>query len=122
MALPFKFGLGGRIGDGEQWMSWIHIDDCVNLLYTCLTNKKYEGPINFTAPAPVQNKIFTNVLGSALRRPYFFPAPAKLISIALGEMSQLITSGQYVLPEKALAADFKYQYPKLEDALYQIYE
>lgn len=122
MALPFQFGFGGKIGSGEQYLSWIHIHDCVHLLLHALYDERITGPFNITAPKPVQNNSFTYLLAKQLRRPAFFDIPATMMKIALGDMSQLTTDGQYVLPQKALDSGFTFQYNCLEDALEAIYE
>lgn len=117
IALPVKMGVGGKIGDGKQWMSWVHIEDCVNLLLFALYDSKMAGALNVTAPFPRQNKAFTNVLAKQLKRPSLFTAPSGFFKIALGEMHQLITEGQFVYPKKALDQGFVFQYPQLENAL-----
>lgn len=117
MALPVKLFIGGKVGDGEQWISWIHIDDAVSLLNFCLLHEKIEGPVNFTAPHPKRNKEFYQILAEVYKRPYWFPTPEFLISLAMGEMAQLITEGQYVLPQRALDSEFLFKYPKLKPAL-----
>ena len=120
MSLPVKLFVGGKIGLGEQWISWIHIEDVVNLLTYCLTNKKLHGPVNLTAPHPKRNKDFLKTLTTIYKRPYWFPTPAPLMRIILGEMSELVTKGQFVLPEKALNNDFSFSYPHLSGALKSI--
>lgn len=118
----FKGFIGGKIGNGEQWMSWIHIDDVVNLIYFALTNNNIVGPINATAPNPVRNKEFTITLGNVLNRPTLFTVPKTVIDLALGEMGQLITKGQYVLPKKAIESGYTFKYPDLKIALEAIYK
>lgn len=122
MDIPFKGFIGGKIGNGEQWMSWVHIDDVVDLIYFSLTNDNVEGPINATAPNPLRNKDFTAVLGNVLNRPYLFTVPKTIIDLALGEMGQLITRGQYVLPKKAKEYGYNFHYPHLNEALESIYK
>lgn len=122
MALPIKYYVGGKIGTGEQWLSWIHIDDCVELLYFALTNKSIQGPLNMTAPYPQRNLEFTKTLADVQHKPAFIPVPATMIKLVLGDMSQLITDGQYVLPTKAKNNNFTFKYPHLEDALEAIYD
>lgn len=117
MTLPVKLFVGGKIGDGEQWISWIHIDDAVSLLNFCLLHEKIEGPVNFTAPYPKRNKEFYQILAEVYKRPYWFPTPKFLMSLAMGEMAQLITEGQYVLPQRALDSEFLFKFPKLKPAL-----
>lgn len=117
MSLPVKLFIGGKIGHGEQWISWIHIEDVVNLLTYCLTNEKLHGPVNLTAPHPKRNKDFLRTLTTIYKRPYWLPTPGSFIRIVLGEMSELVTKGQFVLPEKALNNDFSFSYPHLSEAL-----
>lgn len=122
MALPIHYYVGGKIGSGKQWLSWIHIDDCVNLLYFALTNPAIKGPLNMTAPYPKRNIEFTKTLAKVQNKPAGIPVPRQMIRLILGDMSQLITNGQYVLPAKAQNYDFSFQYPHLQDALEEIYK
>jgi len=115
MLTPFKLGLGGPIGNGQQGMSWIHQDDIVALIQFLLT-EQCSGVYNATAPTPVSNYKFAKLLGLALSRPALVPMPAIVLKLALGEMSQLLTEGQYILPTRALEAGFTFRYPKLEQA------
>lgn len=121
MSLPIKFFAGGKIGSGEQWIPWIHIDDVVQMIIFSIENAEIEGPINVTAPHPQRNKDFNKTLASVLKRPYWFPTPSPLLMVALGDMSTLITRGQYVLPHKAQAHDYLFNFPKLEAALEDIF-
>ncbi|HSM98421.1 MAG TPA: TIGR01777 family oxidoreductase, partial [Gallionella sp.] len=100
MLLPFKLGMGTRLGDGKQWMSWIHIDDYVAMLHGLLRNARACGPYNMTAPQPVTNAEFTAALAAALHRPAPFIMPAILLKPAMGERACLLLEGQRVLPEK----------------------
>lgn len=120
MSLPVKLFLGGKIGNGEQWMSWVHVDDVVNLILFCINNATIEGPVNVTSPEPKRNKAFLKTLAKVLKRPYWFPTPAPLMKVAMGEMSELITNGQYVLPQKAIDHGFEFSYPQIEAALSEI--
>lgn len=122
MDKPFKGFIGGMIGNGEQWMSWVHIDDVVDLIYYAITKDYVKGPINVTAPNPVRNKDFTQVLGRVLNRPTLFTVPKTIINLAFGEMGQLITRGQYVLPKKAIEFGYNFKYSQLNDALKSIYK
>lgn len=122
MAMPVKLLAGGKIGAGEQWISWIHIQDVVDLMQFCLFNKQIEGPVNFTAPTPERNKDFMRKLAVVLKRPNWFRTPSTIITIALGEMGQLITKGQYVLPRKATDHGFEFSYPELIHAFQQLYK
>jgi uncharacterized protein len=121
MSLPTKLFVGGRVGKGEQWTSWIHIDDVVDLILFALQNKNISGPLNVTSPNPVRNKEFNQILAKSLRRPYWFPTPGPLVRMVTGEMSQLVLKGQYVIPNKALDYGFTFNYPTLEMALNQVF-
>lgn len=120
MSLPVKLFAGGKIGDGEQWISWIHIEDAIKLINFCIANEHINGSVNITAPNPRRNKDLMKKLAKVLKRPYWFPTPSPLIHAVMGEMSQLITKGQYVLPNKSLDAGFQFSYPNLEEALKEI--
>src|SRR5699024_7893329 len=122
MSIPIKLGFGGKIGNAHQWISWIHIDDCINLLTFALTNKNISGPMNVTAPHPTTNDTFIKIAANTLKRPSFLTTPRLLMRTVLGEMSHLITKGQYVLPKKAQTHNFTFSYPKLENALQEIYK
>ncbi len=116
----FRLGLGGRLGDGSQWFSWIHRDDYVNLLLFLLDNESLSGLFNGTAPNPVTNRDFTKIFAKALHRPAFFHVPAWVLRKLLGELSGLLLTGQRVIPKNALAAGFVFAYPDLASALKQI--
>ncbi|MVO98475.1 TIGR01777 family oxidoreductase [Paenibacillus lutrae] len=117
MALPYKLGVGGPIGSGNQWMSWIHIDDMVRLIDTCVRNDEIEGPVNATAPNPVRNREFGEVLAGVLHRPNLFRIPSWVMKGLFGELSVLLLEGQRVLPRKMLEHEFQFAYPVLEEAL-----
>jgi uncharacterized protein (TIGR01777 family) len=118
MLLPFKMGLGGRIGHGKQWMPWIHLDDLVGIILYCINNDNLKGAINGTSPNPVINQVFTKTLGTALKRPTIFPMPKMVVQLLLGQMGEeLLLAGKRVLPRKILDAGYNFQYKKLEDAL-----
>ncbi|GAB4074412.1 TIGR01777 family oxidoreductase [Barrientosiimonas marina] len=117
MKLPMKLFAGGRIGSGEQWLSWVHIDDVIGLLAFCLFHEEMSGPVNITAPHPKRNKDFTKVLAKVLHRPQWLPVPAPIVRFVIGEMSLLVAKGQYVLPHKARAAQYTFIYPYLQEAL-----
>ncbi len=122
MKLPVKLFVGGKIGDGSQWISWVHIHDAVHSILECLENDQLTGPVNVTAPHPARNDYFMKAIAQSLRRPYWFPTPALAIRLALGEMSMLIADGQYVIPRKLLHTnDFKFSYPTIELALKQLH-
>lgn len=117
MKLPFSLGLGARLGDGRQWMSWIHADDWQALALRLLDDTQARGAYNLTAPEPVTNAGFTAGLAAALHRPAVFAAPAWGLQLALGEMAPLLLGGQRVRPERALAAGFTFRHPTLDGAL-----
>ncbi|MCF1427276.1 MAG: TIGR01777 family oxidoreductase [Shewanella sp.] len=117
MLPAFKLGLGGPISDGKQGMSWIHLEDLLSLLEFMLKSPTVAGIYNAVAPGPVSNREFTQTLGQALHRPAIVPAPAWVLNSLLGEQAMLLTKGQYVMPERALAAGFNFRYPRLSEAL-----
>jgi hypothetical protein len=117
MLLPFRLGLGGPIGGGKQWMSWIHIDDLTALISFLLKESTVRGAFNGASPHPVTNAEFTRALAHTLRRPAFLPVPALALKLMLGEMSQVILASQRAIPEAALRAGFTFQYPDIFGAL-----
>jgi len=117
MLPPFKLALGGPIGDGSHYMPWIHIEDMARGIMHLLNNKESKGPYNFTAPHPVNNKEFSRILGKAIHRPALLPMPKGVLKVILGEMSDLLTTGQNVIPEKLLSEEFEFMYPDLLPAL-----
>lgn len=118
MLTPFKFGVGGTVGSGDQWMSWIAIDDLISILVFALENDDLSGPVNATAPQPATNEEFTDTLGQVLHRPTIIPVPAFGIKLLFGEMGEtLLLEGCRVLPEKLQKAGFEFEYPELENAL-----
>ena len=131
MMTPFRLGLGGRLGNGKQWMSWIALEDVVGILKMCLEQTPIQGavefapvsgPINVVAPEPVTNRQFTKTLAAALHRPAILPAPAFALRAALGrEMADaLLLSSQRVVPGKLIAAAYQFRYPTLDGALREI--
>jgi uncharacterized protein (TIGR01777 family) len=117
---PFKLGAGGPIGNGRQWMSWIHHADLTGLFLLALDRADAVGPINGTAPNPVVNREFGRVLGRVLHRPSFLPTPGLALRVLVGEAASVIVTGQRVRPRRALALGYSFQYPTLEAALTQI--
>jgi uncharacterized protein (TIGR01777 family) len=117
MLLPFRLGLGGRLGSGKQWMSWIHRQDWIAIVHFMIANKAMAGPYNATAPNPVANDEFTRTLARCLNRPALLPVPASLLNRLPGGMSQLLLGSQRVMPERLLAEGFRFQYPDLTSAL-----
>ena len=120
MLPPFQWGLGGPLGSGKQWMSWIHLADLVGIIHFILEKKEIQGPVNGTAPNPVTMKEFAQTLAKVLHRPAIFPVPEFVLKILLGEMSDVLLKGQRVLPKRALDAGYAFQFPKLEAALENI--
>ena len=120
MLRPFNLGLGGILGSGQQWMSWIHRDDWISIAKIMINNQTMQGAYNATAPHPVTNSEFTKILAQHLNRPALLPIPAWLLKLLLGERSDLVLASQRVLPERLLAEGFHFQYPELLSALTKI--
>ena len=117
MLLPFRLGIGGPMGSGRQWMSWIAREDIVALIRWLIDHDSAHGAYNGTAPAPVTNAEFARALGAALHRPAFLPTPAFALKLLFGEMADLLLTGQRVVPKRATAEGFKFKYPDLASAL-----
>ncbi|MGC1684020.1 MAG: TIGR01777 family oxidoreductase [Candidatus Acidiferrales bacterium] len=118
MLTPFKLGVGGRLGSGKQWMSWVALDDVVAAIRDAIETPSWRGPMNVVAPNPVRNVEFTRVLARVLHRPALFPAPAFALRLMLGEMADaLLLSSQRVVPQKLLDGRFSFRYVELETAL-----
>lgn len=118
MLLPFRLGLGGRLGSGKQWMSWLTLTEVVGIIRYALGAAALRGPVNAVTPNPVRNADFTGILGRVLRRPTLFPAPAVALRLALGEMAQaLLLSSQRVLPRELEELGYGFEQPRLEPAL-----
>ncbi len=118
MLIPFRLGLGGRLGGGQQYMSWISIDDVVGAMHHALMTDSLRGPVNLTAPEPVTNATFTSVLGRVLRRPTPFPVPAAALRLILGELTdELLLASTRVLPTQLLATGYPFRHATLERAL-----
>lgn len=118
MLTPFKMGVGGPTGSGQQWMSWIHRDDVVGLVQFALEREDVKGPLNATAPNPVRNREFAQTLGKLLHRPAFLPTPAFAVRLMFGEMADvLLLTGQRVLPAAAQRLGYQFKYPDLTSAL-----
>ncbi|MBS1213046.1 MAG: hypothetical protein H6R26_1663 [Proteobacteria bacterium] len=116
----FRLGLGGRIGTGRQWMSWVHLDDHVAITDHLLANASLDGVFNATAPDPVTNREFTECLARVLHRPAFLPVPAAALRLLLGEMAELLLGGQRVLPARLQKEAFPFRYERLEEALREV--
>jgi uncharacterized protein (TIGR01777 family) len=117
MLTPFKLGLGGPMGSGRQWMSWIHLEDLCGLFITALSDESWEGPFNGTAPQPERMADFARTLGRVLHRPTVLPTPGFAMKLLLGEAADVLLTGQHVVPTRALAAGFTFRFPDLEPAL-----
>jgi uncharacterized protein (TIGR01777 family) len=117
---PFKMGVGGPVGSGRQYMPWIHHADIADLFLFAFDTPSCTGPLNGTAPNPVTNKEFSKALGKALHRPAFLPTPAFGLRLMLGEVADVVTTGQRVVPKKALALGYTFRYPELGPALADI--
>ncbi len=114
----YRLGLGGPIGDGNQWFSWIHVNDVVGLIESCLFDRRKQGVFNVTAPEPVRQKMFAAELGRQLNRPVFMRTPAIILKMVYGQMAEeLLISGQKVVPARALDSGYKFLFPTLEGAL-----
>jgi uncharacterized protein len=121
MMRPFQFGFGGKIGSGQQWMSWITLGDVVNLMRLAIENGGTRGPLNFVSPQPVRNAEFTKALAEAMHRPAFFSAPAFALRLALGEMAdEIVLSSQRCLPKKAQDLGYRFQHPEIRAALQHV--
>jgi len=117
LALPFRFGAGGRVGSGRQWVPWIHIDDLVALFLAVLDDEDLRGPVNAVAPEPVRNAELTRVLGRVLRRPTLLPVPGFALRTALGELAGELLGSRRVVPARARTHGFTFAHPDLEAAL-----
>lgn len=117
MSLPFKFFAGGPLGSGEQWMPWIHLDDEVGLILYLIENSAASGPFNATAPNPEKMKEFCRILGKVMRRPSWLRAPEFALRFALGEMAEMLLTGQRAVPAAAQRLGYEFKYPNLTEAL-----
>lgn len=117
MLPPYRYGLGGPLGNGRQYMSWIHLDDMVQLILFLIKTPGIEGPVNATAPNAVTNQEFSQTLADVLKRPNLLRMPASVLRLMMGEMADLLLYGQHVLPKKAQEAGFRFRHPELRPAL-----
>ncbi|MEQ1884737.1 MAG: TIGR01777 family oxidoreductase [Bryobacteraceae bacterium] len=120
LLLPFRLGLGGRLGSGKQWSSWIHVDDLTSLFEFAILEPRITGPLNAVAPNPLTNAEFTRALAKAVHRPALFPVPEFALKLGAGEMAEMLLGGQRVLPHATEAAGFRFRHPRLADALEQL--
>lgn len=117
MLPPFRLGIGGPVAGGRQYVSWIHLDDLAGMIVAALEDDRWSGPVNATAPEPVTNWQLSKALGRALRRPAALPVPAAALRLLYGEMAEIVTTGQRVLPAKALVLGYQFRHPHLQEAL-----
>lgn len=120
MLLPFRLGVGGRLGSGKQWTSWIHIDDLIELIAFLIKESTVRGVFNATSPFPVTNGEFTQALGEAVHRPAILPVPAFALRFALGEMAQVVLASQRAIPDAAQRAGFVFEHPDIFAALAEV--
>lgn len=120
MALPVRLFVGGRLGSGEQALPWIHIDDQVGAIRFLIDNPEAQGAYNLIAPQPTSNAEFMRTLAKTLRRPYWFPVPAFLMRLGLGEMSALVTEGRFAQPKRLQEQGYLFRFPTLREALEDI--
>jgi uncharacterized protein (TIGR01777 family) len=117
MIPAFKRFVGGPLGSGKQWFSWIHMEDLINAFLFAFEHKEIEGPVNLCAPNPVRNRDLAKALGQALSRPSLVKTPGFALRVALGEFGSMLLEGQRVIPEKLLRYGFQFKYPEIEGAL-----
>jgi len=117
MLPPFRMGAGGKLGDGQHWMSWIHVEDLAAMYRFAVETPEVRGAINGVAPNPVRNADFTKVLAAAVHRPAIFPVPEIGLKAMFGEMSSILLASQRVVPKAAEAAGFRFRFPELAGAL-----
>lgn len=116
MLFPFQCFMGGPLGSGKQWVSWIYIQDVIGIILFALKNESLSGPVNAVSPAPVRMKEFCAELGKAIHRPSWIPVPAFILKILLGEMSEMLLGGQKVIPQKLLNSGYPFGFSKLDQA------
>lgn len=120
MVMPYRFYLGGPLGRGNQWLSWIHLQDLIEMMKFIIDQEEIQGPVNGTAPNPVTMKDFAKLIGEVLQKPSWFTVPETLLRLGLGQMSEMLLHGQKAIPEKMLNAGFRFKYPELRLALEDI--
>jgi uncharacterized protein len=117
MLPPFQLGVGGPVAGGRQYVSWIHRDDLVGMIVTAISDARWTGPINGTAPEPVTNRELSQALGRALHRPAFLPVPGAALRLLYGEMAEIVTTGARVVPARPLMLGYEFRHARLEEAL-----
>lgn len=121
MSMPYKLFVGGTVGSGRQWLSWIHIDDLIRSILFVIKNHQIQGPVNVCSPNPQRMKAFGQTIGKVLRRPHWLPMPGFLMQLILGKKSALVLTGQYIVPAVLKKENFTFKYPELEDALENLF-
>lgn len=122
MVMPYKLFAGGTVGSGNQWVSWVHVDDVARAIVFAINNQDLHGPVNVTSPFPKRMKYFGKTIGFVLHRPHWIPVPSFAMKVILGKKSALVLSGQHVLPEKLLNNKFEFRFATLESALNDLYK
>ena len=117
MLLPFKMFVGGPVGDGRQWFSWVHLADVVGAIVWALDHPTLHGAVNVTAPEPVRFRDFAEALGRRLRRPSWLPVPAFALRLAMGQMAEVVVTGQRAVPAALIADGYSFKYSRIDDAL-----
>jgi len=117
MAMPFRAGVGGPLGEGQQYMPWIHIEDMLNAILFLLHQDSLDGPFNMVAPQPVRNEQFSTLLAKVLHRPCFMRVPATVVRLLMGESAVLVLGGQQAIPQRLIDAGYKFRYDQLQPAL-----
>ncbi|SCM92012.1 TIGR01777 family protein [Bacillus mycoides] len=120
MLLPYQLYIGGTIGSGNQWLSWVHIDDVVRMIDFIIHKEEIDGPLNITAPLPIRMKEFGETIATIMRKPHWLPVPSFMLHALFGEMSILVLEGQHVLPIKAIEHGYQYTFPTVNHALRNI--
>jgi uncharacterized protein (TIGR01777 family) len=120
LTLPYKLFVGGKLGNGNQIYSWIHIKDIVYAIIFLIQNDRTNGPYNLTSPNPVSNSEFGRTIAKVLKRPHYFTVPSFVIHLAFGEVASVVLTGQKVIPQKLLESGYEFRFSYLEDALYDI--
>jgi uncharacterized protein (TIGR01777 family) len=121
MIMPYRLGVGGKVGKGTQWVSWIHIQDLICVFEYCITTGQIKGAVNATSPNPITMELFGKTIAKVWHRPHFFPVPGFVLKLIFGEMSILVLEGQRVLPEALLQCGYIFHYTELEAALRQLH-
>ena len=117
MALPFRFGFGGRMGSGRQWVPWIQIDDAVAMILGAMRDTRLQGAINVVAPRPVRNADLASEIARALHRPCLLPVPALVLRLALGDLSDELLGSRRCIPQRMLDVGFEFRHPEIGSAL-----